>query len=57
MVRSIRHLVFWPTFLVLIAAVIASLMDLEAFLGATTALNTLILDNFAWLFSLAVSIC
>lgn len=50
--RSIRHLVFWPTFLVLIAAVIASLMDLEAFLGATTALNTLILDNFAWLFSL-----
>lgn len=49
---SLRPLVFWPTFLVLLAAVIASYVNLDAFLATASALNDAILDNFAWLFSL-----
>ncbi|WP_280542238.1 BCCT family transporter [Chromohalobacter sp. 11-W] len=52
MQTSLRPLVFWPTFLVLLAAVIASYVNLDAFLAATSALNDAILDNFSWLFSL-----
>ena len=33
MQTSLRPLVFWPTFLVLLAAVIASYVDLDAFLA------------------------
>jgi choline-glycine betaine transporter len=50
--KSLRPLVFWPTFLVLLAAVIASYINLEAFLAVTSALNDAILTNFSWLFSL-----
>ncbi|MBD3896525.1 BCCT family transporter [Halomonas sp. ML-15] len=49
---SIRPGVFWPTFLVLMAAVVASYVDLDAFLAGTSALNSAILDHFSWLFSL-----
>lgn len=51
--NSIRPLVFWPTFLVLMGAVVASYLDLEAFLGTTSSLNDAILDHFSWLFSLS----
>lgn len=52
MQTSLRPLVFWPTFLVLLAAMIASYVNLDAFLSTASALNDAILDNFAWLFSL-----
>lgn len=52
MVEKIRPLVFWPTFLVLIAAVVMSFSDLEGFLGITQSLNKTLLGNFSWLFSL-----
>lgn len=52
MQTSLRPLVFWPTFLVLMAAVIASYLNLEAFLATASALNDAILDRFSWLFSL-----
>lgn len=52
MFRNIRTLVFWPTFLVLVSALIFSLVDLSLFLAATSTLNDLILRNFAWVFSL-----
>ncbi|GAA5173220.1 BCCT family transporter [Modicisalibacter zincidurans] len=52
MQTSLRPLVFWPTFLVLLAAVIASYIDLEAFLATASALNDAVLTNFSWLFSL-----
>ncbi len=51
-IKSLRPLVFWPTFLILLAAVIASYINLEAFLSVANRLNTTILDNFSWLFSL-----
>ena len=47
----LRPLVFWPTFLILLAAVIASYVDLNAFLAISKQLNNLILKNFSWLFS------
>lgn len=50
--KSLRPLVFWPTFLVLFAAVIASYINLEAFLAVASGLNEAILNNFSWLFSL-----
>lgn len=52
MQTSLRPLVFWPTFLVLLAAVVASYVDLDAFLATASALNDAVLDNFSWLFSL-----
>ncbi|WP_123724342.1 BCCT family transporter [Pseudomonas protegens] len=47
----LRPLVFWPTFLILLAAVIASYLDLQAFLAVSKMLNQMLLDNFSWLFS------
>lgn len=47
----LRALVFWPTFLILLAAVIASYIDLQAFLAVSKQLNGVILNNFSWLFS------
>ncbi|MCK2183029.1 BCCT family transporter [Halomonas getboli] len=52
MTNRMRPLVFWPTFLILLAAVIASFQDLDAFLGFTSQLNDAILERFSWLFSL-----
>ncbi|WNL43375.1 BCCT family transporter [Halomonas sp. PAMB 3264] len=50
--QSLRPLVFWPTFFILLGAVIASYVDMEAFLAAAGHLNDAILENFSWLFSL-----
>lgn len=52
MIHHMRPLVFWPTFLILLTAVIGSLVDLEALLGFTSQLNDAILERFSWLFSL-----
>ncbi|MBR9905383.1 MAG: BCCT family transporter, partial [Gammaproteobacteria bacterium] len=51
-IKSLRPLVFWPTFLVLFAAVIASYINLDAFLAVASGLNGAILNNFSWLFSI-----
>ena len=52
MIKNIRPLVFFPTFSILIAALVLSLVDLESFTAVTGALNNSILQNFSWLFSL-----
>ncbi len=52
MFEKIRPLVFWPSFLILMAAVIMSFVDLDGFLRVTVTLNDAILDRFSWLFSL-----
>ena len=49
---SVRPMVFWPPFILLLISVIASLVDLEGFLATTTALNTFVLDKLGWLFSI-----
>ena len=52
MIRNIRPLVFLPTFLILVSALILSLVDLEGFSKVTGDLNSTVLKNFSWLFSL-----
>ncbi|OXY80538.1 BCCT family transporter [Oceanimonas doudoroffii] len=52
LLTNIRPLVFWPTFLLLLGALLASYLNLDGFLATTKTLNGAILDNFSWLFSL-----
>ncbi|MDN2662289.1 BCCT family transporter [Psychromonas sp. 14N.309.X.WAT.B.A12] len=52
MIKTIRPLVFLPTFLILAAALILSLVDLDTFIKVTGNLNSSILKHFSWLFSL-----
>lgn len=52
MFHRMRPLVFWPPFILLILSLAASMLDLERFLDVTGGLNSAILDNVGWLFSL-----
>lgn len=52
MLKSLRPLVFFPTFLILVSALVLSLVDLEHFTAVTGALNSKVLELFSWLFSL-----
>jgi glycine betaine transporter len=52
MFDKIRPLVFWPSFLILMAAVIMSFIDLDGFLRVTKSLNDTVLETFSWFFSL-----
>ncbi len=49
--NDIKHSVFWPPFLLLLAAMVFSFIDLAHFLRVVTNINDWILDTFAWLFS------
>lgn len=49
---AIRPLVFWPTFLLLLAALAMSVIDLQGLLAMTGGFNSWILAHFSWLFSL-----
>ncbi|WP_148264854.1 BCCT family transporter [Collimonas fungivorans] len=48
----VRPLVFWPTFLLLIAALALSIIDLQGALAVAGGVNHWILAHFSWLFSL-----
>ena len=52
MIDRIRPLVFWPSFSILMSAVVMSFVDLEGFLNLTETLNASVLDSFSWFFSL-----
>lgn len=52
MFDKIRPLVFWPSFLILMAAVVMSFIDLDGFLRVTQSLNATLLAQFSWFFSL-----
>ncbi|MEF1309870.1 BCCT family transporter [Vibrio mytili] len=52
MFKALRPLVFYPTFLILVSALILSLVDLEHFTAVTSVLNSKVLELFSWLFSL-----
>ncbi|MFM2479566.1 BCCT family transporter [Celerinatantimonas sp. MCCC 1A17872] len=52
MLKSIRPLVFLPTFCILVGALIYSMIDLKSFIALTQVANSFVLDNFSWLFSL-----
>lgn len=42
---------FWPTFILLISALIFSIVDQELFFKGTVAINEFIITQFGWLFS------
>lgn len=51
--KNLRHSVFWPPFLLLIAATILSFTNREAFIKMATDANNWVIQNIGWLFSLS----
>lgn len=51
--KSIKHWVFWPPFLILIGSMAYSLLDAESFSEQTKFLNAQLLEHFGWLFSVS----
>lgn len=50
--KNIKHVVFWPPFLLLLAAVILNFINKDVFAGVVTNAHSWVLDTFGWLFSL-----
>ncbi|MEL7491522.1 MAG: BCCT family transporter [Pseudomonadota bacterium] len=48
-----RPAVFWPPAIVLLAALFASTLNFDGFLAFMTSINTAMLSQFGWLFSIA----
>ena len=51
--KKLKHAVFWPPFLLLVASALFGLLDAKGFLRYAKAANDFILANFSWLFSFA----
>ncbi|MBT8220625.1 MAG: BCCT family transporter [Bacteroidia bacterium] len=51
MKKQLRHRVFWPPFIFILASAIYSLLDVDAFLVNATSANDWVLDTFSWAFS------
>ncbi len=51
MFKTIRPLVFFPTFVILVGALVFSLVNLNLFTHYTKIANNFILSHFSWLFS------
>ncbi len=49
---TLRPWVFWPTFLILIGALVASYVNMAGFLATTQAMTGFVLKHFSWVFSL-----
>ncbi|MEP4534044.1 MAG: BCCT family transporter [Cyclobacteriaceae bacterium] len=52
--QRLNPIKFWPTVILLVATLLFSLYDKEAFLTATSTANSWVLDHFSWLFSWSV---
>ena len=50
--KNIKHVVFWPPFLLLLGAVILNFLIMVAFTAMVTNDHSWVLDTFGWLFSL-----
>lgn len=51
--KSLKHWVFWPPFVLVLAASILSFTDKDAFTAITTGANDWVIANVGWLFSSA----
>lgn len=54
---DLNHLVFWPPFLLLLAAVVLNFTNLDKFTEVTNGANEWILTNFGWFFSVCAFAC
>ena len=48
--NELNHLVFWPPFVLLMAAVLLNFFAAKRFNAITAALNAAVIENFGWLF-------
>ncbi|MEK3806951.1 BCCT family transporter [Bacillus sp. FSL H8-0547] len=51
--KSLKHWVFWPPFLLVLAASIVSFTNKNTFINITTGANDWVIANVGWVFSLA----
>ena len=51
--KSIKHFVFGPPFLLVFAAAVLSFTNKDAFTGMANGANNWLIANFGWIFSLA----
>ncbi|MCZ2721618.1 BCCT family transporter [Marinomonas sp. 15G1-11] len=51
--KNIRPITFWPAFVCLVLTVMYTLIDEKNFISATSAANSMIIDNLSWLFNLS----
>ncbi len=51
---QLRHIVFWPSFIVALGILIINIVDEPTFAAGATAINGVIMTNFAWVFSLLI---
>lgn len=51
MFKNVRPLVFFPTFLILTAGIVASFIDLDSFLKTVSAINNYLIAHCAWFLS------
>ncbi len=59
--RDLNHFVFWPPFILVVAAVVLNVLDKDRFTQTINGANTWVIANFGWLFTtcafLAVLLC
>ncbi|MCM3761445.1 BCCT family transporter [Alkalihalobacillus oceani] len=51
--KKLKHGVFWPPFLLVLAAAIVSFTNKDIFIAVTTGANDWLIANFGWVFSIA----
>lgn len=55
--KKIRNMVFWPAFTLLLIALIISLIDQDSFYNLTNYMNSWVLKNLGWIYSLTSFLC
>jgi glycine betaine transporter len=53
---TFRHQVFWPPFILLVAALVYSVVDVSDFFSKALLVNNFIIDHFGWLFSVGTAL-
>ncbi|MDD3362961.1 MAG: BCCT family transporter [Hespellia sp.] len=54
---KIRHIAFWPAFILLLGALIYSIVDREGFYAMASVANSWVLENLGWTYSLTSFLC
>lgn len=54
---KIRHIAFWPAFILLSGALIYSIANQDSFYALASTMNQWVLDNLGWVYSLTSFLC